>query len=85
MSYCLVTQANETEIPLLHEYNGILNENDTSVEVSLYLFLNLPHKFKKITCIVLLVSPFSGRKALVVCSNDSGAQKSFPALCDYGF
>ncbi|KAL8520279.1 hypothetical protein ACS0TY_010995 [Phlomoides rotata] len=27
-----IVKANETEIPLLHEYNGILNENSTSVE-----------------------------------------------------
>ncbi|KAH6771248.1 P-loop containing nucleoside triphosphate hydrolases superfamily protein [Perilla frutescens var. hirtella] len=27
-----IVKANETEIPLLHEYNGILNENDVSVE-----------------------------------------------------
>ncbi|KAK6121752.1 hypothetical protein DH2020_044504 [Rehmannia glutinosa] len=28
-----IHQANEAEIPLLHEYNGILNENGTSVEL----------------------------------------------------
>ncbi|XP_047958495.1 ATP-dependent DNA helicase SRS2-like protein At4g25120 isoform X2 [Salvia hispanica] len=27
-----IVKANEAEIPLLHEYNGILNENDVSVE-----------------------------------------------------
>ncbi|KAI3471003.1 hypothetical protein Pfo_027666 [Paulownia fortunei] len=27
-----IVKANETEIPLLHEYNGILNENGTTVE-----------------------------------------------------
>lgn len=32
-------QANEAEIPLLHEYNGTLNENGNSFEVS-YVLIN---------------------------------------------
>ena len=36
-------QANESEIPLLHEFNGVVKENGTSVEVSLFreLFIYL--------------------------------------------
>jgi hypothetical protein len=30
-------QANESEIPLLHEFNGAAKENGTSIEVSLFL------------------------------------------------
>lgn len=29
-------QANESEIPLLHEFNGVAKENGSSVEVSLF-------------------------------------------------
>ena len=31
-----MTQANESEIPLLNEFNGVAKENGTSVEVSLF-------------------------------------------------
>jgi hypothetical protein len=32
-----MTQANESEIPLLHEFNGVAKENGTSIEVILFL------------------------------------------------
>lgn len=46
-----ITQVNESEIPLLHEFNGVAKENGTSIEVcTKYFNIFVTHKF----CIVVL-------------------------------
>lgn len=39
-----MTQVNESEIPLLHEFNGVAKENGTSIEVcTKYFNISLLH------------------------------------------
>lgn len=54
-------QVNESEIPLLHEFNGVAKENCSSIEVNMFSAVK---SFVHTSCISSLL-PFTGLSVLV--------------------
>lgn len=86
----LLMQANESEIPLLHEFNGSAKDNGNTIEVSLFLHGKL------FFCCFLQISSLwcstdysrckiSGRAASFLCGNDSCSKETFHYICCHGF
>lgn len=81
LTLALIIQANESEIPLLHEFNGVVKENGTSIEVGIqswrtvHLFFFLQLKFMYFISFVELNDSFHltilGGATPVVCGDDS--------------
>lgn len=81
-----MTQANESEIPLLHEFNGVAKENGNSIEVICVLSWNIVFLFFSFMKTVLvwhwliLFFYFVGGKAPVICCNDSCSEEAFHSI-----